>query len=323
MAMSKKRCLYCYEPMDEAGQEYHDSCSRKFFASPEPPELPYSEDDMRELAAQVVRAQLAVTGVQAKLSLTIEIEKLPVRHRRFTIVGLWGAYILKPPSPAYPFLPEVEDATMHLAALAKLSVVPHSLIRMKSGALAYITRRIDRKAKTKLHMEDMCQLTGRLTEHKYHGSHEQIARTLRLFSSIPGLDVIAFYEQVLFSFLTGNADMHLKNFSMLDRPGIGYSLAPAYDLVATALVNPSDTEELALTINGKKRNIRRSDFDAALERASIDPKVAASLFARFERAIPPWLSFLKNSFLPPRYKKQLRALILDRAAQIDMKLPAR
>src|SRR5690606_38986653 len=141
-------------------------------------------------------------------------------------------YILKPPTPHYQQLPEVEDLTMHLAALAKIKTVPHSLIRLQSGKLAYITKRIDRTKKGKLHMEDMCQLTERLTEHKYQGSYEQIAKAILKYSALPGLDLVNFFELVVFSFLTCNADMHLKNFSLIQQPGMGMVFSPAYDLVA-------------------------------------------------------------------------------------------
>lgn len=150
-------------------------------------------------------------------------------------------------------MPEVEDLTMHLAELAKVNVVPHSLIRFADGKLAYITKRIDRTAKgEKLPMEDMCQLSERLTEYKYKGSYEKIAKIIMQYSSVPKLDVINFWEQVVFSWLTGNADMHLKNFSLYSQRKGYYSLTPGYDMISTALLMPEDTEELALTLNGKR-----------------------------------------------------------------------
>ncbi|WP_242917242.1 HipA domain-containing protein [Pontibacter liquoris] len=196
---------------------------------------------------------MTVTGVQPKLSLELSAGEREGAPKRLTNVGLWGGYILKPPSKHYIELPEVEDLTMHLATIAGITVVPHSLIRLQSGNLAYITRRIDRTRKGKLHKEDMCQHTERLAEDKYHGSYEQIAKSIRRYSTNPGLDVVNFYEQVLFSFLIGNADMHLKNFSLLLQPALGPVLAPAYDLVATALVNRADEKDMALMLNGKKK----------------------------------------------------------------------
>ena len=173
--------------------------------------------------------------------------------------------------PERRMMPEVEDLTMHLAELAKVNVVPHSLIRFADGELAYITKRIDRTAKgEKLPMEDMCQLSERLTEYKYKGSYEKIAKIIMQYSSVPKLDVINFWEQVVFSWLTGNADMHLKNFSLYSQRKGYYSLTPGYDMISTALLMPEDTEELALTLYGKRRKIKRSDFEVAMNSCSLE-----------------------------------------------------
>lgn len=208
------RCLYCYQPLpDGAASDYHPACSRKLFGKPVAPTFPYTEADMLALAEAVVRQHITVTGVQPKLSLGLTPAGGAGQPGRLTIVGaLGGEYILKPPTPRYPHLPEVEDLTLHLAALAKLPTVPHGLLRLEGGALAYVTRRVDRVKGRKLAMEDMCQLTERLTENKYDGSHEQVAKAIGKYSANPGLDVVNFYELVLFSLLTGNADMHLEQF---------------------------------------------------------------------------------------------------------------
>lgn len=312
-----KQCLYCYQPLINAETDFHASCSRKMFGSSNAPELPYADDEMRALATSIIRSRVAVTGVQPKLSL--EITGSPAtKNKRFTIVGLWGEFILKPQTAHYPFLPEVEDLTMHLAQIAGIQTVPHSLIRLKTGHLAYITKRLDRIAKAKIPKEDMCQLTERLTEHKYHSSYEKIAKTILKYAINPVLDEILFYEQVLFSFLTGNADMHLKNFSLIKSSQAGYSLMPAYDLVATKIVNPDDTEELALTLNGKKSKLKRSDFELAFSRNSLDKKSIERIFLRFRKAIPLWNSFIYKSFLPESMKSDLINLIAERAKRISL-----
>jgi serine/threonine-protein kinase HipA len=311
-----KRCLYCYQPLTENEPGFHPSCSRKIFDQPVPPELPYSEAEMADLALKIVKTQVSVTGVQAKLSLHLESPAGKRSPKRFTIVGLWGGYILKPPTGRYPQLPEVEDLTMHLASLARIPVVPHSLIHLQSGSLAYITKRIDRVKSGKLHMEDMCQLTERLTEDKYHGSHEQVAKTILKYSRNPGLDVVNYFEQVLFSFLTGNADMHLKNFSLIKIPGTGHVLSPAYDLVATALVNPSDKEDLALTLNGKKKKINRNDFIAAFRTLDLDPKQQENIFRKMMRAKAGWMDFIGISFLNDENKDRLMTMIEQRFKRI-------
>jgi len=304
-----KRCLYCYQLLNENETDFHASCSKKIFGVTLPPVLPYSEKNMEELAAQVIQLQAAVTGVQPKLSLHLASAEQPNLAKRFTIVGMWGGYILKPSSPHYPALPEVEDLTMHLASIAKIKVVPHSLIRLSSGNLAYITKRIDRKGKVKLHMEDMCQLTERLTEDKYQGSHEQVAKAILKYSANPGLDVVNFFELVLFSFLTGNADMHLKNFSLILQSTIGSVFSPAYDLVATALVNPADDEDLALTLNGKKKKINRNDFISAFKTLGLDEKQQNNIFKKMEKALPNWFEFIDISFLSNEMKIAYKNLI--------------
>ena len=311
-----KRCLYCYQPLNGNETDFHPVCSRKIFDQAVPPEFPYTEAQMANLALKVVQSQVSVTGVQAKLSLHLESPEGRRSLKRFTIVGLWGGYILKPPTGHYPQLPEVEDLTMHLASQARISVVPHSLIRLQSGSLAYITKRIDRVKTGKLHMEDMCQLTERLTEDKYHGSHEQVAKTILKYSRNPGLDVVNYFEQVLFSFLTGNADMHLKNFSLIKLPGIGYVLSPAYDLVATALVNPADKEDLALTLNGKKKKINRNDFIAAFRTLNLDPKQQENIFRKMMRAKAGWMDFIGMSFLSDDFKERLMTIIEQRFKRI-------
>ena len=312
------RCLYCYEALAADETDYHERCSKKFYGQAVAPVLAYTEAEMSALADQVIKSHVAVTGVQPKLSLALTSGN-KAEPKRFTIVGLWGGYILKPSTTDYPHLAEVEDLTMHLAAIAKINVVPHSLIRLKSGNLAYITKRIDRTPEGKLHMEDMCQLTERLTEDKYHGSYEQVAKAIRQYSATPGLDVVNFAEQVLFSFLTGNADMHLKNFSLVHQPGTGAVLAPAYDMVATALVNPDDKEDLALTLNGKKKKIKKSDFVVAFDLMQLDAKQQENIFNKMNRAKQPWLEFIDISFLNGDHKDAYKAILHERFQRLSLK----
>jgi serine/threonine-protein kinase HipA len=305
-------CLFCYQPLAANGQDFHASCSKKIFGQPTPPDLPYSEEDLEPLAKKVIQSQTAVTGVQAKLSLHITGNPIGGNERRFTIVGLWGGYLLKPPTAWYPQLPEVEDVTMHLAQLAKIKTAPHSLIRLQSGNLAFVTKRIDRTKNGKLAMEDMCQLTERLTEDKYHGSYEQIAKTIQRHSVTPGLDVVNFFELVLFSFLTGNADMHLKNFSLLEQPGLGMVLSPAYDLVNTALVHPADEEEMALTLNGRKKKLTKQDFVAAMNTLKLEEKQQEMIFNKMAKAWPQWQELIDRSFMSVEFKEQYKSLLKER-----------
>jgi serine/threonine-protein kinase HipA len=306
------KCLFCYQPLASNEQDFHTSCSRKIFGQPTPPALPYSEEDLEPLAKEVIQSQTAVTGVQAKLSLYITGNNKEGTERRFTIVGLWGGYILKPPTTLYQQLPEVEDVTMHLAQIAKIKTAPHSLIRLQSGNLAYVTKRIDRTKKGKLAMEDMCQLTERLTEDKYHGSYEQIGKAIQKHSVTPGLDVVNFFELVLFSFITGNADMHLKNFSLLEQLGLGMTLSPAYDLVNTALVNPADEEEMALTLNGRKQKLNKQDFVAAMNTLKVEEKQQENIFNKMAKALPQWQDLIDRSFMSEEFKAQYKNILAER-----------
>lgn len=305
------RCLYCYKELKDGQVDYHPTCSRKLFGTSVPPKLPFVRSDIGELAKQVVRSQTTLTGVQAKLSLDVNPGGKN-EPSRFTIVGLWGRYILKPQTDTYRCLPEIEDLTMHLAEAVRISVVPHGMIRFADGELCYITRRIDRLPDGgKIAMEDMCQLSERLTEYKYKGSYEQIAKVIRRYSSVPQLDLVNFWEVVVFSWVTGNADMHLKNFSLYNT-GNGYTLTPAYDLLSTLLVMPDDPEELALMLNGKKRKLRRSDFEKAMSVSGLSDKVIGNMAKKFRRAIPKWLDLINASMLPSDMKRKYKRLVLQR-----------
>ena len=311
-----QRCLYCYQPLDQGQTDFHPQCSKKLFGTTTPPELPYTKDDIESLALEVVRSQVTVTGVQPKLS--VDLEKEANGKKRFTIVGLWGKYILKPQTELYVNLPENEDLTMHLATMVNIKTVPHSLIRFKDGSLAYITKRIDRdKKKGKIPMEDMCQLTEKLTEQKYKGSHEQIAKIIMLHSAYPVLDLLTYFEVLLFCYLTGNADMHLKNFSLY-KPANEYILAPAYDLLSTKLVLPDDKDELALTLNAKKRNLKKSDFNHLLNTYKIDEKVIENIYEKYRKIVPQWLNFIDTSFLPQQMKEEYKSIINKRKSILDL-----
>jgi len=305
-------CLFCYQKLIDEQTDFHPACSKKIFDSVLPPVLPYTRENIRDLAEQVIRSQTTITGAQPKLSLDLDT-KGKNSPQRFTIVGLWGKYILKPQTDLYPQLPENEDLTMHLAEIAGIRTVPHSLIRFADGELCYITKRIDRDVKGNKHpMEDMCQLSERLTEYKYKGSYEQISKLILCFSHAPKLDLVNFWQQTLFCWLTGNADMHLKNFSLYSTANGQYTLTPAYDMLCTALAIPEDREELALTLNGKKRKLKRSDFEKTFAQSGLDAKVTDRLFQRFEKSIVQWLSFIKTSFLSEELQEKYSRIIEER-----------
>lgn len=315
----KNRCLACYQDLDGQDSEYHPRCSKLFFGAPHPPVLPYALGELEALAEKIVKRSVTVPGVQEKLSL--HLEESGDSSGRLTLVGLWGDFILKPPVRTYPEMPEVEDLTMRLATLWEIPTVPHCLIRLRSGERAYITRRIDRHGKQKIcHMEDMCQLTERLTEHKYRGSMEKIAKAISTYSSHPLFDTITFFNTAVFCFLTGNADMHLKNFSLYYQNADLVQLSPAYDLVATRLLISAkdDPEESALTLNGKKAKFRRSDFDLFAENIGLNEKQLGNAYGRLASHIPDALNSIDLSFVSNDKKIEFKELIKARAARLDL-----
>lgn len=307
------KCLYCYKELEPGQVDFHPSCAKKMFGVDKQPLLEYTQADMERLATEIIRSQTTLTGVQAKLSLNLTEHE---GTKRLTIVGLWGQYVFKPQTELYERLPEVEDLTMHLAEDAKLSIARHSLVRLADGSLGYITLRFDRNKKGgKISMEDMCQLAERKTEDKYKSSYEQVAKLIVQYSAIPQLDLTNFFELLIFCFLTGNNDMHLKNFSLY-KPANQQVFTPAYDLVNVALVNPKDKEELALTLNGKKSKIRLCDFEEAAKRANLPEYFICNTVKRFASCMPKWEESIDRSFITKEQKEAYKSLLHDRLKRL-------
>lgn len=312
-------CLLCYQQLKKDESIYHQSCCKKFYGKIQAPELPYNLNELDELAKNIVQSSVTVPGVQAKLSL--HLAERGKEAERLTLVGLWGNYILKPPVQKYPYMPEIEDLTMHLASFFKIETVPHGLIPLKSGELAYITKRIDRDKKGfKLQMEDMCQITERLTEDKYKGSMEQVAKVILKFASNPVLDVIRFFEVTLFSFITGNADMHLKKFSLIRDKQTLIHLSPAYDMLSTRMLisEKDDPEELALTLNGKKSNFKLNDFVKFAENIALTERQFQNLMKRFQNGFESAISFINKSLLSGEKSQEFKELLNERAERLEL-----
>lgn len=308
------KCLYCYKPLEENQKDFHPQCAEKFFGIREAPLLEYKYEELDKLAEQVIQAQTSLTGVQPKLSLNLNKHE---GSNRLTIVGLWGDYIFKPQTTGYSQLPENEDLTMHLAECAKIRVVPHSLIRLADGSLGYITRRIDRtKDGKKIDMEDMCQLTLHPTEYKYKGSYEQIAKAITQYCDMPKLNLANYVQLLLFCFVTGNNDMHLKNLSLF-RPYKGYQLSPAYDLVNTAIANPDDQEELALPLSGRKSKLQLHDFIQAAATMGVKENIVRRLIANMNKTLPKWKLLINESFLDKEMKEKYVQIIVSRLARLQ------
>ena len=289
-------CWFCYKDAGDA--QYHPACAKKFFGTTEVPTLQLDDALIESLAKQTVNQRIAVTGVQPKLSLTLQKEK---GHSRLTIFGLWGEFILKPQHHAYAMMPETEDLTMHLAGLFKIPVCDHTLLQASNGSMVYIAHRFDRVEGKKIHIEDLCQLSEFLTENKYKSSYEKAGKLVAHYCH-KGLDLLSYFELVLFSYLCGNNDMHLKNFSLMHQPE-GVVLSPAYDLLNANLLNPKDEEELALTLNDKKARIKLTDFKALAESLRINEKVYYNSFKLFSSKNEEVMDLIDRSFLDKKMKK--------------------
>lgn len=291
-----KKCLYCYKEILQDG-DFHPQCSSHFFGSSQPPILDYTFDEMAELAKQVIESSIAIPGVQPKLSLSFINNILEDGGKgRLTILeALGGNYILKPQNKTFPQMPENEHLTMRLAELCGILVVPSSLIRLKSGELSYITKRIDRKETgEKIHMLDMFQILEAYD--KYKNSLEKVSKAVEEHSSNTLLDLLRLFEVIIFSYITGNNDMHLKNFSLILN-NEEWSLSPAYDLLNVQLHLPEDKDEMALTINGKKRKLSKSDFISLGLKFKLTKKQILNTFNRFIKAEKKMKQEILKSFL--------------------------
>jgi len=312
-----KKCLYCYGELSQDDQfDYHPKCSLAFFGTKIPPSLNYSLSEMNELAKKVVSSHIAVPGVQPKLSLSLIDETLnKVNLKRLTVVGaLGGNYIFKPPSTTYPEMPENEHVTMKIAEAFGIQTVPSSLIRLGSGELAYITKRIDRTSDGhKIHMLDMFQITEAVD--KYKSTMERVGKALGQYSADTLLDKLRYFEMVVFCYLTGNNDMHLKNFAMIQREGTWVG-CPGDDLLNGDLANPSDHEELALNMEGKKRKFTLHHFERFGANLGLNNKQIQGVFNRFLKKQPKAKNLIEESFLSQEAKGNYSKIMEQKYKQL-------
>lgn len=310
-----RKCLYCYDELETSVvEDYHAACSKKFYGTTLAPKLPYRLDEMEKLAKDFIDLSITVPGVQPKLSLGWMNKNLADGQvNRLTIMNaLDGSYILKPPNALYSQMPENEHLSMKLAALFKIHVVPSSLIRLASGELCYITKRVDRKAGgAKVHMIDFLQILE--LEHKYLGTLEMLGKKVGELSVNTLMDKLRFFELAVFNFIIGNNDMHLKNFSMIVSD-FGWTLSPAYDLLNVKIILPKDQEDTALKLGGKKKNFNKGYFDRLGKLLELNDKQIGSVYNR----IQPWLQdatiLIERSFLQEPAQKAYIDLITKRTA---------
>ena len=307
------KCLYCYQKLEASDHpDYHIQCIKKFYGTNDAPVLPYAFDDMEMLAKQIVDLSISVPGVQPKLSLGVIKNALTDGHNgRLTIMdAMEGLYILKPQNTQYEQMPENEHLSMKLAELFKIDVVPYNLIRLTSGELCYITKRIDRKPDgSKIHMIDFLQILE--LEDKYKGASELLGKTIGQLSANRLQDKLRFFEITLFNFLIGNNDIHLKNFSMW-LSDIGWVLSPAYDLLNVKIILPKDDEDLALMLGGKKKNFNKDYFDRFGEVLDLNSKQLNFVYNKLIDWAPAALKMIDDSFLNNVNKKKFKNLIKER-----------
>jgi serine/threonine-protein kinase HipA len=308
--MKNRKCLYCYKALDKnTVGDFHEPCSLNFLGTKQQPLFEHSLKQMAELAKNVVERSVAVPGVQPKLSLSLINDAIQDGNKgRLTVVGALGEnYIFKPPSDQFSEMPKNEHLTMLIAEAFGINTVKSSLIRLQSGELSYITKRIDRtETGEKIHMLDMFQITEAF--YKYKSSIEKIGKALNEFSDNTLLDKLNFLELAIFSFLTGNNDMHLKNSSMINS-GDKWTLAAAYDLLNVAIVNPDDTEELTLTLEAKKKKFKWEHFKRLGINLDLNEKQLKGIAQRFQKNKAIAHQWIDNSFLSNTFKDKYKTLL--------------
>ncbi len=324
----KMNCLCCGKPINEDASneekeaQWHKKCIKSFFKTDQLPKIDVNKAELESLTIKTVSKGLTVPGVQKKLSLHLSEEKdIP----RLTIVDYPTGYILKPQSEDFTALPEAEFYAMKLAERMGIKTAPCALIKMnrqKGTPYAYITKRVDRIAKNgemkMLAMEDFCQIGQRLTQEKYKSSYERVAKIIKQYSASPAVDLAELFYRLVFCFLTGNSDMHLKNFSLIETNPCSrkYVLSPAYDLLPVNAVMPEDTEETALTLNGKKRNITKNDFLEYAEGINVNKTAAKKMIERLTSNKDVALAMLEESYMPEDMKAMMENIIDDRFGRL-------
>lgn len=317
-------CLCCGKPIiasasaSEMETQWHRTCVMKFFGTRVLPEMDITEKTLELIAAESTNKGFTVPGVQKKMSLHLTTDGV---RPRLTLVNYPMGYILKPQTDQYQALPEAEFLVMQMAGLTGIPTVPYALLHAADG-FAYITKRIDRCLPEQkngtlqmLAMEDFCQLDLRLTEDKYRGSYERCAKIIAKYSQSVGLDLSELFLRVVFSFVVGNSDMHLKNFSLIETAaGNGvYRLSAAYDMLPVNIIVPEDPEQLALTVNGKKRNLHRNDFLKFAESIALPRPAAERMLNMVISMLPHYQMMCENSYLPNEMKERFATLLNERS----------
>ncbi len=310
---STNKCLITYREIKNS--LYEEGAIRKMFGDKKVQyQLSISLADIEALAKEQVGSRLNVTGVQKKLSLDIKPE---VSKKRLTIVEFEGDFILKPPSREYPNMPEIEHLCMKMAKIAGFKVPECALIPLHSGELAYIVKRFDRQKGKRFYQEDFCQLLEKHTSSKYKSSIEKCVKIIKKYCHDETVNLIQFFDINFYNFLIGNADMHLKNFSLVRNKKTGnYQMSPCYDFLSTKILVPEDKEEVALSINGKKNKLKYEDWYALALNMGLGEKHFDVTIARYNRFLPKMFKLIDKSFLTNENKELLKDIMKSNLAKV-------
>lgn len=298
------RCPITYSPCDD--KTYSEKGLK--FLSPTLKTLALLDFTAEELRAEAMHraTKMSIQGVQPKLSAVLNIKK-----GSFDIVDKRGKYILKPQHHLFPELPQNEDLTMRLAASIGIEVPLHGLIYSKDGSLTYFIKRFDRKGqKDKLAVEDFAQLAGLSRDTKYNFSMEKLVKLIDEYCTFPAIEKARLFKIVLFNYLIGNEDMHLKNYSVILRNG-KVELSPAYDLLNTSIVLQGEFEEIALTLKGKKSNL---NYDVLInyfgkERCGLTDRIIEKTVDTIQKALSSWFELIEISFLSDDMKDRYSSFL--------------
>jgi len=279
---------------------------KEMFNSSKMPVIDFGLGDISR-KAQELTGKLSISGVQPKLSV-----KLDEKQNMLIPAAEGGEYILKPQTSTFPNIPENEQCCMDIAKELNIEVPLHCLISLKDKSLAYVVKRFDREKSVKIHQEDFGQILEQTD--KYKGSVEQIGRKLEEISSAPGYDVQLLFERVVLSFILGNGDAHLKNYSIAYRDKDNIRLTPAYDIVCSKLVIPGD-EDSAITIHGKKNKLLREDFDQLGDDFSIPIKIR---YEKFGNKFNVMRKIIETSSIAKEKQGQFLEIIKERINRIGL-----
>lgn len=272
-------------------------------------DLPYTAAELRQEVANRAR-KLSIPGVQPKLSAVISVV-----NQQFEIVDQFGNYILKPQNDIFPELPENEDLTMKMAKVYGLDVPLHGLVYSKDGSLSYFIKRFDRYSKGKKYAtEDFAQLTGSSRDTKYDYTMEKLVKVIDEYCTFPAIEKADFFKRVLFCFITGNEDMHLKNFSVITKAG-KTTLTPVYDFLNSSISIKNPQEELALSLKGKKSNFKSTELIEyyAKEHLGLNDKTVNTILADMSKSLSKWIELIEISFLSDSMKEKYLKVLDNRS----------